>query len=34
MENQIVDIPGMKQQNGEFRVKLYKFDVPRYNPFI
>ena len=28
-----VKIPGTNEENGKFKVKLYKFDVPRYDPF-
>ena len=31
-DDQIIDIPGTNQTMGSFRVKLYKLDVPRYNP--
>lgn len=28
-----VKIPGTDENKGQFKVKLYKFDAPRYNPF-
>jgi len=28
-----VKIPGTDDKKGQFKVKLYDFDVPRYNPF-
>ena len=28
-----VRIPGTDNDKGLFKVKLYKLDVPRYNPF-
>jgi hypothetical protein len=31
-DEQIIDIPGTNQTIGSFKVKLYKIDVPRYNP--
>ena len=33
-DGQVVQIPGTDQNKGVFKVKLYKLDVPRYNPFI
>ncbi len=29
-DNQIVEIPGTNASKGEFKVKLYNFDLPRY----
>ena len=29
-----VRIPGTDETKGLFKVKLYKLDVPRYNPFL
>ena len=28
-----VKIPGTNEERGVFKVKLYKFDTPRYNPY-
>ena len=33
-DDQIIDIPGTNQTMGSFRVKLYKLNVPRYNPLF
>lgn len=33
-DGQIITIPGTSLMNGDFKVKLYKLDVPRYNPMI
>jgi hypothetical protein len=33
-DEQIIDIPGTNQTMGSFRVKLYKLNVPRYNPLF
>jgi hypothetical protein len=33
-DDQIIDIPGTNQIMGSFRVKLYKLNVPRYNPLF
>ena len=33
-DGQIITIPGTSLINGDFKVKLYKLDVPRYNPMI
>jgi len=33
-EGQIIDIPGAKKENGNFKVKLYDYDAPRYNPHV
>jgi hypothetical protein len=32
--NQIIYIIGTDKSKGDFRVKLYDYNVPRYNPFI
>lgn len=34
VDNQIIDIIGTNHEKGIFRVKLYNYDLPRYNPFI
>ena len=34
MDGDDVHVPGTDHKNGKFRVKLYKFDVPRYIPVI
>jgi hypothetical protein len=33
-DGQIITIPGTSALKGNFQVKLYKLDVPRYNPMI
>ena len=33
-DGQTIVIPGTSLMNGEFKVKLYKLEVPRYNPMI
>ena len=33
-DDQVVTIPGMDGSRGQFKVKLYNYDQPRYNPFI
>ena len=33
-DGQTIIIPGTSLMNGEFKVKLYKLEVPRYNPMI
>lgn len=33
-EDQLVNIPIFDEDNGSFTVKLYKYDVPRYNPYL
>jgi len=32
-DSMIVNIPGTDKKRGEFKVKLYKLDSPRYNPY-
>jgi hypothetical protein len=32
-EGDEVKIPGTDEKKGQFKVKLYNFDVPRYNPY-
>ena len=34
MDNMEVHVPGTNHINGKFRVKLYKFDEPRYVPIL
>ena len=34
VDNQIIDIIGTNHEKGIFRVKLYNYDLPRYNPYI
>lgn len=34
MDGDTVHVPGMDNKNGHFRVKLYKFDEPRYIPIL
>lgn len=34
MDGMHVHVPGTDKNNGEFKVKLYKFDVPRYIPVL
>lgn len=34
LDDMIIHVPGTDQTKGSFKVKLHKFDVPRYNPFI
>jgi hypothetical protein len=34
MDNDDINIPGMDKNKGKFTVKLYKFDAPRYNPYL
>ena len=34
MDGDEVHVPGTDHKNGKFRVKLYKFDVPRYIPVL
>jgi hypothetical protein len=34
MEGDMVHVPGTDNKNGQFRVKLYKFDEPRYVPIL
>lgn len=31
-DNQVMDIPGMNSDNGPCIIKLYDYDIPRYNP--
>lgn len=33
-EGQSIDVPGSDPSKGNYKVKLYKFDEPKYNPFI
>jgi len=33
-DNQIIEIPGFDPLKREYKVKLYDYDAPRYNPFI
>ena len=32
-DGQHLMIPGMNKNSGEFKVKLYEYDAPRYNPY-
>lgn len=34
MDHDEISIPGMDKSKGRFTTKLYKFDVPRYNPYL
>jgi hypothetical protein len=34
MDHDEISIPGMDKSKGRFTVKLYKFDAPRYNPYL
>jgi hypothetical protein len=34
MNNDIIHIPGTSPDKGEFRVNLFKLDIPRYNPYL
>lgn len=34
MDHDEISIPGMDKSKGRFTVKLYKFDTPRYNPYL
>ena len=31
--NQKVDVPFLNKGKGDFEANIYKFDVPRYNPY-
>ena len=33
-DGQTISVPGMDASKGHFKVKLYNYDAPRYNPFI
>jgi hypothetical protein len=32
-DNQIIFIPGTNVTKGDFKVKLYDYDIPRYIPY-
>jgi len=34
MNDDIIHIPEFNKEKGEFRVKLYNYNTPRYNPYI
>jgi len=33
-DGDVINIPEFKKEKGEFRVKLYDYNTPRYNPYI
>ena len=33
-DGQTITVPGTDPTKGDFKVKLYKYDVPRYNPYV
>jgi hypothetical protein len=34
LDNDIIHIPEFNKNKGEFKVKLYNYNTPRYNPYI
>lgn len=34
MDGDTINIPEFKKEKGEFKVKLYNYNTPRYNPYI
>jgi len=34
MDSDIIDIPEFDQSKGSFKVKIYDYNTPRYNPYI
>ena len=33
-DGQVLEIPGIDKKRGIFKVKLYDYDAPRYNPYV
>ncbi len=33
-DGQIIIVPGSDPSKGNYKVKLYKYDIPRYNPYV